>query len=224
MKTRLITICCGLVALLMATSCIVSDQVTTLIIKPDGSADVIVTRSNIHFRGNEQKRAEELKAFRNKFNNQEQWWFERIEGAGGRIEEARWIKKTEPMAHYIRGALPGRNELEQLLSLEQKDNKWNLTSDFRTDGSNRELLIRISPPKEKELSVPSDEAERMRQQLANRISHTRIAVVKGEITDATGFIVADDGQSALLDRSAFPDTLWTRNETITISLQWTVNT
>ena len=112
MKTRLITICCGLVALLMATSCIVSDQVTTLIIKPDGSADVIVTRSNIHFRGNEQKRAEELKAFRNKFNNQEQ----------------------------------------------------------------------------------------------------------------CGFIVADDGQSALLDRSAFPDTLWTRNETITISLQWTVNT
>ena len=221
--TRLITICCGLVVLLTATSCIVSDQVTTLIIKPDGSAEVIVTRSNIHFRGNEQKREEELKKYKNDFNNQDQWWFNRIERAEGGVEEARWIKKTEPMANYIRGSLPSKSSLEQFLTLKHKDNKWNLTSEFKKDGSNRELSIRISPPNEKELSAPSnDDVGRMRKQLANSISHTRIAVVEGKITDATGFTVADDGQSALLDRSTFPEKLWTRNETITIFLRWTV--
>ena len=209
-----------LLPLLLLPSCIVSDQITTLIIQPDGSAEVIVVRSNIHFRGNDKKREEELNEYKRKFNDGEQFWFERIRTSGGNIEETRWIKKTPPMANYLRGSLPDQEAVEKLLTL---DNNWKIQSNITTDGSTKTLMVKVTPPPDKKLSAPQSDPEKIRRKLANSISHTRIAIQNGKITDAKGSVVADDNQSALVDQGAFPDRLWEENERVELRLSWRHN-
>jgi hypothetical protein len=209
-----------LLSLLLLPGCIVSDQITTLIIQPDGSAEVIVVRSNIHFRGNDEKREEEQEEYRRKFNDGEQFWFDRIQTSGGTIEETRWIKQTPPMANYLRGSLPNQEAVEKLLTL---DNNWKIQSNITTDGSTRTLKVTVIPPPDKKLSAPPADPEKIRKKLANSISHTRIAIQNGKIIEAEGFMVADDGQSALVDEGAFPDRLWKENAGVELLLSWKHN-
>lgn len=209
-----------LLALLIFPGCIVSDQITTLIIQPGGSAEVIVVRSNIHFRGNDEKREEELEEYRRKFNDGEQFWFDRIQTSGGAIKETRWIKQSPPMANYLRGSLPNQEAVEKLFTL---DNKWKIRTNISTDGSTRTIKVTVTPPPEKKLSAPPADPEKIRKKLANSISHTRIAIQNGKITDARGFVVANDKQSALVDQGAFPDRLWKENKRVKLVLAWRHN-
>jgi hypothetical protein len=68
-KRRLLQIAAA--ALCLGTSCIVSDQLTTFTILPDGSADWVRFQSNIRSTEKGDKGAEELKRFVEEFTAQQ---------------------------------------------------------------------------------------------------------------------------------------------------------
>ena len=207
---------------LILGGCIVRDELTTLTISPDGSADLVILRSNIRSTKSGAAAEEELANYRREFEAREEQQFSRIEDAGGEIVEASWIREHPPFSNFIHAHLPNAESLEHYGSLGGGEDNWSVTSRFHTDGSRRRLEIEITPPPDANPSGnPSSDAEELKQGLADGISETRIATVDGTITAAQGFTVASDKQSALLATRHIAAIL-DRNENGVLFLEWEV--
>jgi hypothetical protein len=183
----------------LATSCIVSDQITTLTILPDGSADWVRFQSNIRSTEKGEKGAEELRRFVEDFDGQRDPDIARIRSAGGEVLESRWVRRQEPYATLVVGRLPGSKALESFFTIPNEKGEPEVEARFSRNGERRRLTLAVSIPREEVPQTPRPtEAERRREE-ANGLSETRIAVGAGRILEARGFAVAEDRRSALLD-------------------------
>jgi hypothetical protein len=216
-------ICIALAALAMAGGCVVGDQLTTITICSDGSADLLVMRSNLRSTQQGDDGQKEIADYKTRFDARTEDEFTRIREAGGTAVDGSWVQPEEPLANFVRAHLPTASALEKYGTLKNEDESLRVETQFHLDGSRRRLTVRISvaPALVNAAQVSPSNAEQCRQASANGISETRIAVTGGSITAARGFTVAADKQSALLDGSAIDAVIRTGGDS-ELFLEWEV--
>lgn len=192
---------CTLLLALIAGGCIVNDQITTLTIHPDGSADLVIFQSNIRSTETGAKGDAEIRDYRTRFEARTQDEFARINACGGRIITASWVRDQVPMANIVHATLPTAETIERLGTWKEDDSSSSVSTRLVTSGVGRRLTVRISiaPDQISSAEVDGDPSRNQRLARAAGISELRIALSRGKITDARGFTVAADGQSCLLD-------------------------
>ena len=183
--------------------CIVSDQLSTITIHPDGSAEVVIARMNVHSTEAGIKQADELRRYQEEFNTQTGPDHRRIVDAGGQIDESRWIRGEAPFANVIVARLPTAEALQRYFTFKGEKGETLVTARFVSEGTQRKLSLLVTLPPEEQAETASQPASGdLRIGQANGLSETRIAVTGGKIVEARGFTIAGDKQSALLEPSA----------------------
>jgi hypothetical protein len=216
--------CGALICLATLGGCIVSDQLTTFTLQPDGSADLVVFHSNLRSTEQGDRAERELNDYRAKFDAGQQEDVVRVRAAGGRVVDASWIRQQPPMSYYVRALLPDAAALERFLTIRQEDGSPLIATRFHSEGSRRRLTVRVTMPANQQETQPpvAPDVKQIKQALADGISETRIAVVNGSITEARGFIVAGDKRSALLNDQEISDLLRQGEGTTELYLEWDV--
>jgi hypothetical protein len=215
--------CAVLLPLLLVGGCIIGDQITTITIHPDGSADLVVLRSNLRSTEKGDKGAKELAEYKTNFDARSDDELVRIREIGATGIEAAWAKQDVPYANFVHVHLPNASVLEKYATHKNDDGSSLIKTQFKSEGSRRSLTVQITVPRDKtnaNQSSPVD-AEQFRQASANGISETRVAVTSGAITTARGFTVAGDKQSALLNTSVLDQVLRTGGQA-ELYLEWEV--
>jgi hypothetical protein len=213
----------AVVALLaLVGGCVVGDQLTTITLRPDGSADVVTFRSNLRSDQEGAKGATEISEYQARFDAHTEDDLARVTQAGGMLLEATWLRRQVPLANVVRATFPNAQAFENYYSFKNEQGSEQLKTKFATSGNRRTLTFTLDFPKgEGQADKGPLTVERVRQALADGISETRIALAEGKITRASGFIVAADKQSALLDAAALGEILRTTGKG-ELAIEWEV--
>jgi hypothetical protein len=203
--------------------CIVSDQLTTLTIHPDGSADFLRFQSNIHSNQTGTKGDEELRRFVEEFDAGKDPVLVRIAESGGKIVESRWVTREAPLSTLVVARIPTAAVLEKFFTFRGESGETLVAGRFTQGDRRRKLSLLVSLSKVEEPAAPSMTDSNSRQALANGVSETRIAVTKGKIVDARGFTVASDKQSALLAPEEIDRLLRASQGKVELYLEWEVS-
>jgi hypothetical protein len=209
------------VSLFMVAGCIVSDQITTITIQPDGSADWVKFQSNIRSTASGAKAAEELKQFVEDFNAHKDSDYMHITESGGEIIDARWVRPDEPYSNMVVARFPNWTALQEFATFKDEKGEVIAQAQFVQNGNRRRLSLVIplsDEEKANEQSAPT--IEQLRQEQADSISETRLVVAGGRIIASQGFIVAKDRRSALLDPAAVRDSIRSAGDKIELYLEW----
>jgi hypothetical protein len=202
--------------------CIVSDQITTLTIHPDGSADLVTVQLNVHSSETGAKADEELRRYVEEFSAQKNPDHVRITEAGGQVQESRWVRSDPPYANLIAGRLPTAAALEKAFTFKGEHGESLVTARFAREGMRRRFSLLVTlPPDQAAESTAEKTIQELRTSQANGISETRIAVAGGRIVEARGFTVASDKQSALLEPKAILQLLRSQPK-LEVFLEWEV--
>lgn len=188
--------------------CIVGDELSTITIHPDGSADLVKVQTNVHSSETGAKADDELRRYAQEFDAKKDADHLRIIDAGGRIEESRWIRSEPPYANVIVGKLPSAAALEKAFSFKGDDGAVVVAARFTQKGTRRKFSLQVTLPSEQVVNSTSERTvEELRASQANGLEETRFAIAGGKIVDAHGFAVASDKQSALLEPKAILELL-----------------
>jgi hypothetical protein len=197
----------------------VSDQLTTLTVNPDGSAELLLFRSNI--RSTEQGEAgdREVAEYKTRFDSQEDQDLQQIKDAGGQVLQSSWVRAEAPPANVLYARLPTAAALEKY-GTTGSDGNLTAATRFIRDGSRRRLSIRITSSLDaRELARGTADLNQLKQQMADGVSETRIVVAHGTVTASRGFTVASDKHSALLDVGEIFQLLRNQSE-VELFLEW----
>jgi hypothetical protein len=204
----------------MVAGCIVSDQITTITIQPDGSADWIKFQSNIRSSEQGAKGAEELKRFVEEFDSHKDPDYVHITDSGGEVLEARWVRREEPYANLMTARFPNWAALQNFATFKNDKGEVIAQAQFTQNGNRRRLSLLVPMPKdEKPKGEQTPTIEQLRQEQANGISETRV-VVAGRIIASQGFTIANDNRSALLDPAGIQKLIQSSPEQVEIFLEW----
>lgn len=215
---------CGLAGLIVAGGCIVSDQLTTLTIHADESADLVLFRSNIRSTEAGEAGAKELAEYRRGFDERSDDDLKRLTAAGGEIVSATWVKSEVPLCNVVRVKFPSLAALEKLGTLKDEPSEISLQTKFSKSGTKRRISVRLQMNPERFAEAARGEAalKEFRQALANGISQVRIALSSGKFVEARGFTLAEDRQSALFDDDAVKDAILKGRGRTELFLEWEV--
>ncbi len=215
----------GLIPLVLVAGCIVGDQLTTLTIHADGSADLVIFSSNLRSTQAGKEGERELAEYKARFDARSQDEMVRIREAGGEILEASWIRQHVPFSHVIYARLPDESSLEKFASSTNDDGRQQIAMQLQSEGVHRRLSLQITVPPDAmdTAQLSTTDAGKLRQRFADGISETRIAVVGGSIVNARGFTVAEDKKSALLDVGEIAKILQTSGPKAELYLEWEVS-
>ena len=207
--------------LALFAGCIVSDQVTTLTIQPDGSADWVKFQSNIRSTEKGAKGAQELKQFVEEFDTHKDADYQQITQAGGVVLEARWLRREEPPANLIVAKFPNASVLQEFCTIKGEKGEVIAKARFTENGKRRRFSIVVPVPKDEKPGEPATPTiKQLRQDQANGISETRIVVPGGQIVDSQGFTVAADKRSALLEPAEIRSLFQSGREQVELFLEW----
>ena len=215
----------GLVVALVLSQagCIIRDEVSTVSIRPDGSAEVVVFHSNIRSLQEGAKGEEALSVYTAQFDTGELEDLVRITQAGGEVLDARWVRREAPLAHLITARLPSAAALEQYGSIEGEDGSLRPATRFEVDGAVRRLTMTVELPADVDIPDAAARAPaRVQKDRANAISEMRVVVIDGRITAAQGWTVASDRRSALLSVDDVIEMVRENPERILLVLEWEV--
>lgn len=195
-------------ALILVAGCIVSDELTTITIQPDGSVDWIRFRSNIRSTEKGAKGEQELKKLVDEFDAHKDSDFVRIAEAGGEVLEARWVRREEPYAALVTARFPTVSAFEKFCTIKDEKGEVLAQPRFTQDGNRRRLSMKIPVPRDEQPAAKAPPSfQEWRDQQANSISETRLVVAGGRIIASQGFVVAGDKRSCLLDPSQIDELL-----------------
>ena len=96
----------ALITLLVLAGCIVGDQLTTLTVNPDGSAEYVIFRSNLHSTEVGAKADKEVADYKSGFDARANDEFARIKAAGGHIVATTWLRDAAPMSNVVHARFP----------------------------------------------------------------------------------------------------------------------
>lgn len=202
--------------------CIIGDELSTITIHPDGSADLVKLQSNVHSSEQGAKGDEELRRYAQEFDARKSADHLRISDAGGRVEESRWVRKEPPYANVVVGKLPSAAVLEKAFTFNDDDGKTVVAAHFTKKSTRRKFSLEVTLPLEQVLKSTAEKTiEELRASQANGLSETRFAIAGGKIVDARGFTVAADKQSALLEPKAIIELLKSQRH-VEVFLEWEV--
>jgi hypothetical protein len=212
-----------LAALVLAGGCIISDELTTITIQPDGSAEWVRFQSNVRSTEQGLKAEQELQKFATDFDTRQDADLVRIVEAGGEISDARWVRREKPFATLATAKFPTVEALKRFFTVEGKSGTVVAEPEFTSNGSRRKLSISIPVPADQPtLAEPGPTCEELLARKADSISETRIVVAHGHIVASQGFVVARDGQSAVFNTRQLEELLRQRPARIEIFLEWEV--
>jgi hypothetical protein len=213
----------ALVTLLVLAGCIVGDELTTLTVNPDGSAEYVIFRSNLHSTEVGAKADKEVADYKANFDARGNDEFARIEAAGGSIVATNWLRNESPMSSIVHARFPDVAALEKFWTVRSDDGRSQIATEFASDGLKRRLTVRVlvSPEENQPAEAPAP-ALPVQQMLANGVSVTRLAVAGGLITGAHGFTVAADRQSAVVNNDEIADAIREGHGTAELYLEWEV--
>lgn len=222
-----VTLCLAGTVLFMQ-GCIVRDELTTITVNPDGSAEWIRHQSNIRSTEKGTKGAEELQKFVDDFNARKDPELARMIASGGEIVEARWIRSIEPYATLVVARLPTATAVENFFTLKNDKDEVIARPHFTQNGTRRKLAISIPLPKDTEetedpAAAKNPSLRELRAQQANSISETRLVLARGHIVSSQGFAVAADGRSCLVDPTRIEELIRGRPESIELFVEWEVS-
>jgi len=203
--------------------CIVSDDVTTLTIHPDGSADLIAFSSNTRSTELGSKADEELRRYAEEFDARKNDEFDRIARAGGKVLDTWWGRRELPYSRIISARLPTADALEKFTTIEGDQGELRVVTRYSQERAKRRLSFSVLPPKDLDLgefATPSIKDARQRQ--ANGLSEIRLVMLRGDITGTRGWTVASDKQSALLALDEIADLLRTNPDGADLFIEWEV--
>lgn len=207
--------------ILVASGCVVGDELTTFTLNPDGSTDLVIFRSNLHSTEKGEKGEKELAEYRANFEKQADGEFRRIQDAGGEIILSSWVRAQAPFSNVIHARFPDTAALEKFWTVKDENNRPLITTRFEKDGKRRRATFQITVPEEKDRPpTPTSSAHHVRQALANAISETRLAVTAGSITTARGFTIAEDRQSALMNADEISELIRAGKGEAELWLEW----
>lgn len=210
--------------LLLLAGCIVSDELTTITIQPDGSADWIRFQSNIRSTEKGEKRTQELKKFVDEFDAQADSECVRIKDAGGEVLEARWVRRAEPFATLASARFPSAAALEKFCTIKGEKGAILAQARFAQCDNRRRLSLQIPMSRGEQSTDKSPPTfKTLREQQANYLSETRVVVAGGRIIASQGFVVADDKRSCLLDSAEIDALLRSDKDHIELFLEWELN-
>ena len=180
--------------------CVVGDELQTFTLNADGSADLVVFRSNLHSTEKGEKAEKELAEYRASFEKQSNGEFGRIREADGEIVLTSWVRAQPPFSNLVRVHFPDMQSLEKYWTVKNEHDQPLVTTHFKKAGQRQRVTFQVSVPDDKDQPArPTESAQQLRQALADGISETRFAITEGAIVSARGFTVAGDRQSALLN-------------------------
>jgi hypothetical protein len=205
----------------LLVGCIVSDELTTITIRPDGSADLVLFRSNVRSTEEGGKAEEELRSYVETFDAGKDPDHVRIREAGGEIVSASWLRRERPGSNVVTARFPEASALEKYLSITGKDEELRLETHFSKEGTRRRLHFVLKAPKDFKLSEPAT-AKETRQKQADGVSETRFVVADGRIVATRGFTAAADGRSALLELGEIQELLRADPRRVEMFLEWEV--
>jgi len=191
---------------LLASGCIECDEVTTLTVQPDGAAEWVRFRSDVHSTEAGEKGQAELRRYVEEFDARSSSECVRLGDVGGELVESRWIRREEPYADLLRAHLPAAAVLERFYTYTNDAGDPEVRARFTKDGARRRLSWWVIFPTPEHPPVQPDAAESAADR-ADGFSEFRVAVTGGTVTAARGFAIAKDGRSALVDRAEVADVL-----------------
>jgi len=209
-------------AIITVAGCILCDQITTITIQPDGSADYLKVQTNVHSSESGSKGEAELSRYVEQVNARQDSDQLALVRAGAVLEPVHWIRRQPPMANVISARLPNAAALEKLFTVQDDGGNTILSARYSRDGLRRRLTLLVELPREdaNQAAAPRTVAE-LRGGQAEGISETRFAVARGTIVAAKGFTIARDRQSALLEPAAILEVLRTQPQ-VEAWLEWEV--
>lgn len=213
----------GIVATLLVAGCILSDELTTMVIRPDGSADWIRFSSNIRSSEKGEKGSSELVKLIEDFEARRGGDFDRIQQAGGEVLDARWIRREEPYSTLVTARFPSAATVERFWTIKSDAGEVLAQGRFTFRHNHRRLSLTIpgATDRKSEEKAPMSLRE-FRQQQANGLSQTRVIVADGEILSAEGFTVAADKRSCLLDPQRIDELLHSTNRDLELFVEWEI--
>lgn len=216
--------CIGLTTMVLIVGCILNDELTTIVIRPDGSADWVRFRSNIRSSVKGEKGAQELLKFIEDFEAQRGDDFDRIKGAGGEILDFRWVQREEPYSTLLTARFPNAATVERFWTIKGELGEVVVQTHLIFDHNHRRLSLKIPAPSKSDLEERGEPSLwKFRRDQANGISETRIVVANGEIISSEGFIVADDLRSCLIDTQRIDELLRRTHGEVEVFVEWEVN-
>ena len=130
--------CAALVAVaLLIGGCIASDQLTTITIQPDGSAELVKFQSNIRSTETGEKAAEELRNYFQEFSAQRDADSLQVRNAGGEVVESRWIRSEAPYSNVLVAKFPRAAALEAYFTYKNDQGESQVVTRFTQDGRRR---------------------------------------------------------------------------------------
>lgn len=221
---RNVTICCTLLAaLILAGGCIISDELTTITILPDGSADWVRFQSNIRSTETGHKGEQELQKFADQFDARQDGEMKRIVESGGEILDARWVRSEKPFATVATARFPTSEALKKFITFKDGDGEIVAEPSFTIEGQRRRLALTMTlPPADDAAPAERPTCEDLLARDANSISETRVVVADGFIVASRGFLLARDRQSAVFDQRQIDELVRQRPERVEIFLEWDV--
>lgn len=208
----------------IVAGCLINDELTTLTIRSDGSADWVKFVSNVRSSETGDKRAQELRKFVDEFETRTGSDFVRIRDAGGELLEAQWIEADEPYCAYIKAKLPTAAALEQFWTVKGEQGDVLVQARFTRNAQRRRFSLIITGSRERAADTPKPMTARdLREQQANGISETRIAVTDGQIVACEGFVPAADKRSCLIDRTRIDELLRATTGEVELFVEWEVS-
>ena len=208
-------------ALALIGGCIVSDQLTTITIRPDGSADWVKFQSNIRSTETGAKGAQELKRFIEEFDARKDSDSQRILEVGGEVLDSRWLRGEEPYANVAVARFPSASVLQEFFTIRGEKGEPIVEPLFTRCGNLRRFSLTIAVPGNGVPETgPIPTLQQARQAQADGISETRVVVAFGRIVDSQGFTVSADKRSALLDPVAIHSLLRSGKEEVELFLEW----
>jgi len=218
--SRTLAVAALLCSALFLRGCIVGDELSTITIHPDGSADLVKVQTNVHSSETGAKADEELRRYVQEFNDKKDAEHLRILDAGGQIGESRWIRSEPPYATVIVGKLPTAAALEKAFTFKGDDGAVVVAAHFAQKGTRRKFSLQVTLPSDQVVNSTSEKTvEELRASQANGLGETRLAIAGGKIVDARGFAVASDKQSALLEPKVILELLKKQRE-IEAFIEW----
>ena len=212
-----------LAAMLLAAGCIISDELTTITIQPDGSAEWTRFQSNVRSTEQGTKAEQELQKYATDFDTRQDADLARIAESGGEILDARWVRHEKPFATLVTARFATVDALKNFFTVKEESDAIVARPEFTANGNRRRLSICIPIPADKAAATePGPTCEELLARRADSISETRIVVANGHIVGAQGFIVARDGQSAVFNTRQLEELLRQHPAQIEIILEWDV--
>ena len=202
----------SMLAFLMS-GCITKDEITSVVIDPDGAVAFSIYRLNITSDQNGEDGKKEFAKYIRGLEEKSDAYFETLAKANAKDVKVTILRKDAPASVLITARIPSLKDLAA--SLSDDDHNCTVISTEHTRGIRCEYTSKSKPSKEKELPEPAEPR-------ANSFSEIRVALAEGTIVKAQGFSVAQDKRSALLDWETLQKMDYWEVPSYAISLEWQI--